>query len=45
LKDDTQAYEQFVENESLQLFVGDTVFAITSLRPADGEWLGGSGAA
>ena len=37
LKDDAQVYEQFVENESLRLFVGDTLFAITSSQSADGE--------
>lgn len=30
LKDDTQVYKQFVENESFRRFVGDMVFAITS---------------
>lgn len=30
LKDDTQVYKQFVENESFQRFVGDMVFAMTS---------------
>jgi type I restriction enzyme R subunit len=30
LKDDTQVYKQFVENESFKRFVGDMVFAITS---------------
>jgi type I restriction enzyme R subunit len=32
LKDDTQVYKQFVENESFRRFVGDMVFAITSSR-------------
>jgi type I restriction enzyme R subunit len=31
LKDDTQVYKQFVENESFRRFVGDMVYAITSL--------------
>jgi len=30
LKDDTQVYKQFVENESFKRFVGDMVYAITS---------------
>jgi type I restriction enzyme R subunit len=30
LKDDTQVYKQFVENESFKRFVGDIVYAITS---------------
>lgn len=30
LKDDTQVYKQFMENESFRRFVGDMVFAITS---------------
>ena len=30
LKDDTQVYKQFVENESFKRFVGDMVFAITN---------------
>ena len=30
LKDDTQVYKQFVENESFKRFVGDMVFAMTS---------------
>jgi type I restriction enzyme R subunit len=30
LKDDTQVYKQFVENESFKRFVGDMVFSITS---------------
>ncbi len=30
LKDDTQIYKQFVENESFKRFVGDMVYAITS---------------
>jgi len=30
LKDDTQVYKQFVENESFRRFVGDMVYAITS---------------
>ena len=29
LKDDTQVYKQFVENESFRRFVGDMVYAIT----------------
>ncbi|MDS4021492.1 MAG: type I restriction endonuclease subunit R [Candidatus Competibacter sp.] len=32
LKDDTQVYKQFVENESFERFVGDMVFAITNAR-------------
>jgi type I restriction enzyme R subunit len=30
LKDDTQVYKEFVENESFKRFVGDMVYAITS---------------
>jgi type I restriction enzyme, R subunit len=30
LKDDTQGYRKFVENESFRRFVGDMVYAITS---------------
>jgi len=30
LKDDTQVYKQFVENESFKRFVGDMVFAMTN---------------
>jgi len=30
LKDDTQVYEQFVENESFKRFVGDMVYALTN---------------
>jgi hypothetical protein len=30
LKDDTQVYKDFVENESFKRFVGDMVYAITS---------------
>jgi type I restriction enzyme R subunit len=30
LKDDTQVYKQFVENESFRRFVGDMVYQITS---------------
>jgi type I restriction enzyme R subunit len=30
LKDDTQVYKQFVENESFRRFVGDMVFSITN---------------
>lgn len=30
LKDDTQVYKQFVENESFRRFVDDMVYAITS---------------
>lgn len=30
LKDDTQVYKQFVENESFRRFVGDMVYAITT---------------
>jgi hypothetical protein len=31
LKEDTQVYKQFVENESFKRFVGDMVYALTSL--------------
>jgi type I restriction enzyme R subunit len=31
LKDDTQVYKQFVENESFRRFVGDMVYELTSL--------------
>ena len=34
LKDDTQVYKQFVENESFKRFVGDMVFAMTNSRAA-----------
>lgn len=30
LKDDTQVYKQFVENESFRRFVGDMVYAFTA---------------
>jgi len=30
LKDDTQVYKQFVENESFKRFVGDMVYTLTS---------------
>jgi type I restriction enzyme R subunit len=30
LKDDTQVYKQFIENESFRRFVGDMVYQITS---------------
>ena len=30
LKDDTQVYKQFVENESFKRFVSDMVYAITN---------------
>src|ERR1700676_1292774 len=30
LKDDTEVYKQFVENESFKRFVGDMVYAMTS---------------
>jgi type I restriction enzyme R subunit len=33
LKDDTQVYKQFVENESFQRFVTDTVYALTNAEP------------
>ncbi len=33
LKDDTQVYKQFVENESFRRFVTDMVFALTSDAP------------
>jgi type I restriction enzyme R subunit len=32
LKDDTQVYKQFVENESFRRFVGDMVYQLTSQR-------------
>jgi type I restriction enzyme R subunit len=32
LQDDTQVYKQFVENESFKRFVGDMVYALTSLE-------------
>jgi type I restriction enzyme R subunit len=31
LKDDTQVYKQFVENESFRRHVSDMVYALTSL--------------
>lgn len=37
LKDDTQVYKQFVENESFKRFVGDMVYAITSQGLPAGE--------
>jgi type I restriction enzyme R subunit len=30
LKDDTQVYKQFVENESFRRFVSDMVYALTN---------------
>jgi type I restriction enzyme, R subunit len=33
LKDDTQVYKQFVENESFKRFVGDMVFELTNSQP------------
>ena len=33
LRDDTQVYKQFVENESFKRFVGDMVYALTSQPP------------
>ena len=33
LRDDTQVYKQFVENESFKRFVGDMVYALTSQSP------------
>jgi type I restriction enzyme R subunit len=30
LRDDTQVYKQFMENESFRRFVGDMVYAITN---------------
>ena len=30
LKDDTQVYKQFVENESFKRFVGDMVYVLTN---------------
>ena len=33
LKDDTEVYKQFVENESFRRFVGDIVFELTSELP------------
>jgi len=35
LKDDTQVYKQFVENESFRRFVGDMVYQLTSHPDAD----------
>jgi len=35
LKDDTQVYKQFVENESFRRFVGDMVYELTSHSGAD----------
>jgi type I restriction enzyme R subunit len=35
LKDDTQVYKQFVENESFRRFVGDMVYQLTSQPGAD----------
>lgn len=35
LKDDTQIYKQFVENQSFRLFVGDMVYQLTSQPNAD----------
>ena len=32
LKDDTQVYKQFVENESFQRFVTDMVYGLTSTQ-------------
>ncbi len=37
LKDDTQVYKQFVENESFKRFVGDMVYEITSRRSGDSQ--------
>ena len=37
LKDDTQVYKQFVENESFKRFVGDMVYAITNPQRAAGR--------
>jgi type I restriction enzyme R subunit len=36
LKDDTQVYKQFVENESFRRFVGDMVFALTQEQRGSG---------
>jgi type I restriction enzyme R subunit len=30
LKDDTQVYKKFTENESFRRFIGDRVYALTS---------------
>ncbi len=30
LRDDTQVYKQFVENESFRRFIGDMVYELTS---------------
>ena len=35
LRDDTQTYKQFVENESFKRYVGDMVFAMTSQSKVD----------
>ena len=40
LKDDTQVYKQFVENEAFKRFVGDMVYALTSVPDSAG---GGAG--
>ncbi len=37
LKDDTQVYKLFVENPSFRQFMGDMVFAITSVPPLAGQ--------
>ncbi len=37
LKDDTQVYKQFVENESFRRFVGDMVYALTSQGAHEGS--------
>jgi type I restriction enzyme, R subunit len=34
LKDDTQVYKQFVENESFRRFVTDMVYTLTSEQPS-----------
>jgi type I restriction enzyme R subunit len=36
LKDDTQVYKQFVENESFRRFVGDLVYQLTNQEPRTG---------
>jgi type I restriction enzyme R subunit len=37
LKDDTQVYKQFVENESFRRFVGDMVYELTSQASDEGS--------
>jgi type I restriction enzyme, R subunit len=37
LKDDSQVYKQFVENEAFHRFVADMVYALTSQSSPSGE--------